>query len=251
MGDLVVASVTKVADYGAYVKLDEYKNKEGLIHISEISTTWVRNIRNHVREGQKLVLKVLRINTEKGQVDLSLRRVTGREKAETLLEWKKYKKADSILKSAIEKLSIDAGSAENLYNLILDKYGSHYDALQEAVEEGEETFAKIGIDPNWAKVITEVARTKIKTERASCKAVLELTCFKPDGIEHIKKGLLNAKKAKKPRGSMIKVYAVGAPKYQIEVTAKDYSEAEKVLKEAIDQAVSTIDQAGGQGRRVT
>ena len=80
---------------------------------------------------------------------------------------------------------------------------------------------------------------------------MELTCSKPDGIEHIKKSLLNAKKAKKPRGSMIKVYAVGAPKYRIEVTAKDYSEAEKVLKEAVDQAVSTIDQAGGQGRRVT
>jgi translation initiation factor 2 subunit 1 len=243
--------VTKVTDYGAYVTLDEYKNKEGLIHISEISSTWVRNIRNYVREGQKLVLKVLRINAEKGQVDLSLRRVTGREKAETLLEWKKHKKAEAILNSAIEKLALDPASVENLYKTILEKYGSHYDALQEAVEEGEETFTKLGIDSNWAKVLTEVARSKIKTERAGLKAVVELTCSKPDGIELIRKSLQNAKKAKKPRGTTVRVYAVGAPKYRVEVTAKDYSEAENVLKQVVDEALATITEVGGQGRRVT
>lgn len=251
MGDLVVASVTKVTDYGAYVKLDEYKGKEGLIHISEISSTWVRNIRNHVREGQKLVLKVLRINTEKGQVDLSLRRVTGREKAETLLEWKKHKKADSILKSAAEKLALDQASVDKLNELILQKYGTQYEALQEAVEEGEETFKKLGMDPNWAKVLTEVARSKIKTEKASLKAVVELTCSKPDGIEAIKKSLQNARKAKKPRGTLIRVYTVGSPRYRIEVTARDYAEAENVMKDAVDQALATIGEAGGQGRRVS
>src|SRR3972149_4853704 len=103
VGDLIVAAGKRIESFGAYVGLDEYVGREGLLHISEISSTWVRNIRNHVREGQKVVLQVLRINTEKGQVDLSLRRVTGREKAETLLEWKKHKKAESILKSAVEK----------------------------------------------------------------------------------------------------------------------------------------------------
>jgi translation initiation factor 2 subunit 1 len=243
--------VAKVTDYGAYVSLDEYKGKEGLIHISEISSTWVKNIRNHVREGQKVVLKVLRINTEKGQVDLSLRRVTGREKAETLLEWKKHKKAESILKSAIEKLALDSTSVEKLNKLVLDEYGTRYDALQEAVEEGEEAFTKIGIDPTWAKVLTEVARTKIKSEKAKLKAVVELTCPKPDGIELIKKSLQNAKKARKPRGTLIRVYAVGSPRYRIEVTAKDYTEAENVLKEAVDQALTTLGDLGGQGRRVT
>jgi translation initiation factor 2 subunit 1 len=233
------------------VSLDEYKGKEGLIHISEISSTWVKNIRNHVREGQKVVLKVLRINTEKGQVDLSLRRVTGREKAETLLEWKKHKKAESILKSVIEKLALDSTSVEKLNKLVLDEYGTRYDALQEAVEEGEEAFTKIGIDPTWAKVLTEVARTKIKSEKAKLKAVVELTCPKPDGIELIKKSLQNAKKARKPRGTLIRVYAVGSPRYRIEVTAKDYAEAENVLKEAVDQALTTLGDLGGEGRRVT
>ncbi|MCK4434705.1 S1 RNA-binding domain-containing protein, partial [Candidatus Bathyarchaeota archaeon] len=63
IGDLVMATVGDVKDYGAYVKLDEY-DQMGLLHISEISSSWVRNIRNFVREGQKVVLKVLRVDIE-------------------------------------------------------------------------------------------------------------------------------------------------------------------------------------------
>ena len=55
-GDLVIATVQSVTDFGAYAKLDEY-NKRGLLHRSEISSSWIRNIRDFVREGQKLVLK--------------------------------------------------------------------------------------------------------------------------------------------------------------------------------------------------
>ncbi len=95
VGDLVVATVKRVEDYGAYVKLDEFAGIEGLVHISEMATTWVRNIRDHAREGQKLVLKVLRVNPQRNQIDLSLRRVTGREKSEKMLEWKKERKAEA------------------------------------------------------------------------------------------------------------------------------------------------------------
>ena len=82
VGDLVVATVKKVVGYGAYVSLDEHGEKEGLLHISEISTRWVRNIRDHVREGKKLILRVLRVDKEKGQVDLSLKRVGKSEQRE-------------------------------------------------------------------------------------------------------------------------------------------------------------------------
>jgi translation initiation factor 2 alpha subunit (eIF-2alpha) len=50
-GELVVSTVKKIAPYGAYVALDEFNDTEGLLHISEISSRWVKNIRDHVREG--------------------------------------------------------------------------------------------------------------------------------------------------------------------------------------------------------
>src|SRR3989304_9293531 len=91
-GDLIIATIQSVTDYGAYAKLDEY-DKEGLLHVSEISSSWIRNIRDFVREGQKIVLKVLRVDLEKGHIDLSLRRATKREKIEKMKSYKKERKA--------------------------------------------------------------------------------------------------------------------------------------------------------------
>jgi translation initiation factor 2 subunit 1 len=46
-GDLVIATIEKVMDYGAYAKLDEY-NRQGFLHISEIKTRFLVP-RNHVK----------------------------------------------------------------------------------------------------------------------------------------------------------------------------------------------------------
>ena len=50
-GELVVCTVTKVKDFVAFVHLDEYEDREGLIPISEIATGWIKYIRDHVSRG--------------------------------------------------------------------------------------------------------------------------------------------------------------------------------------------------------
>src|SRR4030066_476110 len=105
IGDLIIATIETVTDYGAYAKLDEY-NKRGLLHVSEISSSWIRNIRDFVREGQKMVLKVLRVDMEKGHIDLSLRRVTKREKIEKVMFFKKERKAEALIKGVAEKVHL-------------------------------------------------------------------------------------------------------------------------------------------------
>jgi translation initiation factor 2 subunit 1 len=251
VGDLAIATVKRVVDYGAYVRLDEYEGIEGLVHISEISTTWVKNIREHVREGQKLVLKVLRVDRERGQVDLSLRRVTGREKTDKMLEWKRSRKADSIIKGAGERLKADAETTEKIRLLLYEKLENPYEAFQEAVEEGEEFFTKLGIAPEWATALTEVSKSKVKLEKASLTTTMELTCSSPEGIEAIRAALSSAKKVKKPKGSTVRIYAIGAPRYKIEATTREYSEAEALLNSAVDEATKTLKSLGGEGRRVS
>lgn len=251
VGDLAIATVKRVVDYGAYVRLDEYEGIEGLVHISEISTTWVKNIREHVREGQKLVLKVLRVDRERGQVDLSLRRVTGREKTDKMLEWKRGKKAESIIKGASERLKADPETTEKIRLLLYEKLENPYDAFQEAVEEGEEVFTKVGVTPEWAAALTEVSKSKVKLEKASLTVTVELTCKGAEGIEAIRTALSSAKKVKKPKGATLRIYAIGAPRYRIEATTREYSEAEALLNSAVDEATSTLKSLGGEGRRVS
>lgn len=249
VGDLIVATVKRIVGYGAYVSLDEYPGKEGLIHISEISTKWVRNIRDHFREGEKLVLKVLRVDPSRGQIDLSLRRVTGREKVEKMLEWKREKKASSILKAVADHLGGDT-SLEKLKEKLLSSYSSMYEALEEAVEEGEKAFKGLDLPKEWIAALVEHARAKIKPEESKVTATIELICLAPDGIDAVKESLIKAKSVKKPRRSRVRAYTIGAPKYRIEVTAGDYSEAEDLLNEAVKEAVNVIKKYNGIGRRI-
>src|SRR5947209_20597663 len=250
VGDLVVATVKRVEDYGAYVILDEFAGIEGLVHISEMATTWVRNIRDHAREGQKLVLKVLRVNPQRNQIDLSLRRVTGREKSEKMLEWKKERKAEAILKSAAEKLEKTEEDAEDIRKILLDKFGGLYSPLEEALDEGPEVLVKGGLSSEWAQALAEISKTKIRLERSKVRATLSITCHKPGGVEIIKQALTSAKKIRKPRGSEVKIYSIGSPKYRIEVQAPSFEAAEKTLSLAVEEALGTIKRAGGEGRKL-
>jgi len=70
-GDLVVCTVSQVVDFGAFVTMDEYEGKQGLIHISEVASGWIKYIRDHVREGQKIVCKVLSVDRARHHIDLS------------------------------------------------------------------------------------------------------------------------------------------------------------------------------------
>jgi translation initiation factor 2 subunit 1 len=105
VGDLVIATIETVTDYGAYVNLGEY-DKRGLLHVSAILSSWVRNIRDFMREGQKVVLKVTRLNLEKGYIDLSLRRVTKRSKIEKIRQWKQDRKAKALLRGVADKIGL-------------------------------------------------------------------------------------------------------------------------------------------------
>src|SRR3989454_845138 len=103
-GELVVCTVNNVKNFGAFGTLDEYEGKEGFIHVAEVSSGWIKYIRDYVREGQKLVCKVLRVDREKGHIDLSLKAVNEHQKREKIQEWKNEQKAEKLLSIAAERL---------------------------------------------------------------------------------------------------------------------------------------------------
>ncbi|MGQ9623765.1 MAG: translation initiation factor IF-2 subunit alpha [Candidatus Bathycorpusculaceae bacterium] len=246
VGDLVIATVETVMDYGAYVKLDEF-NKRGLLHISEISSSWIRNIRDFVREGQKVVLKVLRVDVEKGHVDLSLRRVTKREKIEKIMSWKKERKAEALLRSVAEKTGLPLSDVYEKAGALLEKEYGLYEGFEKIAREGVEVLAKMGVQQELASAFAEVAKERIRVPTVKVKGIVELRCIKPNGVKVIKEAFLNAKKAEKTRGVELRFYVVAAPKYCIEVVAENYKHAEAVLQRVAQNVVSNVEQAGGQG----
>jgi translation initiation factor 2 subunit 1 len=246
VGDLVLATVETVTDYGAYVKLDEY-GKRGLLHVSEISSSWVRNIRDFVREGQKIVLKVLRVDIEKGHVDLSLRRVTKRERIEKIMFWKMERKAEALLRSIAEKTGLSLEDVYEKAGAPMEKEYGLYEGFEKAAREGPEVLTKIGIPEELAVALAEVAKERIRVSMVKVKGTVELRCMKPNGVKVIKEAFLSAKKAEKSRDAKLRYYVVSAPKYRIEVLAENYKRAEDILQKVAQNVVSNVVKAGGHG----
>jgi small subunit ribosomal protein S1 len=73
VGQLVNATITKLAQFGAFARLDD--NIEGLIHISELANRRINHPREAVKEGQTLTLRVIRIDPARRRLGLSLKRV--------------------------------------------------------------------------------------------------------------------------------------------------------------------------------
>jgi translation initiation factor 2 subunit 1 len=244
-GDLVIATIETVTDYGAYAKLDEYE-KRGLLHVSEISSSWIRNIRDFVREGQKVTLKVLRVDLEKGHIDLSLRRVTKRERIEKVLSWKKERKAEALLRGVAEKVGAPSEELYQKVGTIIEKKYDLYEGFEKAAIEGPEALTEIGVPENIANAFSEVAQERIHVKMVKVKGVLELRVVKPNGVKVIKEVFQKAK-PEKTKDANIKFYVIAAPKYSIEVQAENYKRAEDVLQKTADNVVTCITKAGGQG----
>lgn len=69
-GEVIQGRVAEVRDFGAFVWLDD--NKKGLIHISEISDDYVKDIHNRIKPNQKVKIKVLSVKDD-GRIELSLK----------------------------------------------------------------------------------------------------------------------------------------------------------------------------------
>jgi translation initiation factor 2 subunit 1 len=244
-GDLVIVTIESVTDYGAYAKLDEF-DKRGLLHVSEISSSWIRNIRDFVREGQKVVLKVLRVDSEKGHIDLSLRRVTKRERIEKVMIWKKERKGDALLREVATKVGLTVGELYQQAGGKIDEKFGIYEGFEKAVKEGPEALIKIGVPENIATVFAEVGEDRIHIKMVKVKGVLEIRCMKPNGVKVIKEAFAAAK-TEKLRVASVKFYVIAAPKYSIEARAENYKKAEEVFQKAAQSVVSNIIKAGGQG----
>jgi translation initiation factor 2 subunit 1 len=245
-GDLVIATVENVTDYGAYAKLDEF-DKRGLLHVSEISSSWIRNIRDFVRENQKLVLKVLRVDLDKGHIDLSLRRVTKREKIEKIKVWKKDRKADALLRGVGEKVGLSYDEVYEQAGRVIEENFGLYDGFEKAAIEGFEVLTAVGVPENLAKVFAEVAVERIRVKLVKVKGTIEVRCMKPNGVKLIQDSFLTAAKAEKAKDAEVRFYVIAAPKYSVEVLAENYKRAEEVLQKVSQSVVDNVVEAGGQG----
>ncbi|ANF22977.1 translation initiation factor IF-2 subunit alpha [Thermococcus piezophilus] len=246
-GEFVIATVKSIHPYGAFLKLDEYPGKEGFMHISEVASTWVKNIRDFVREGQKIVAKVIRVDPSKGHIDLSLKRVNQQQRKAKLQEYKRAQKAENLLKMAAEKLGKDFDTAwREVWVPLEEEYGEVYAAFEDAAQNGIEVLKGI-IPDEWFEPLNEVVTNYVEVPTVTIDAEFEITVPKPNGIEIIKEALIRARdRVNEEKDIEVKFTYQGAPRYRIDITAPDYYKAEEVLEDIAEEILRVIKQAGGE-----
>ena len=142
-GEIVLSTITKVMDHGAYVTLDEYDEIQGFLHISEIAPGWIRSVSRFVKDGEKKVLLVKRVNAKRGDIDLSLKQVSKDQKKQKLKEVKKYQKGKTLLQNVQEKANLSDEEIEKLEDDIYSKFDSVYDAFIAIGRNGIESVKEL------------------------------------------------------------------------------------------------------------
>ena len=231
-GEVVVCTVREITSHGIYVNLDQYDGTNGFLHVSEISTGWVRNIDRVAKVSQKLILKVIRVNRSRREIDLSLRQVTNEERRARVIDWKREERALSIVDAVKKKLGVDDAKERELRHKLEDAFGTLFGALEAAARKGPEGLAAAGLTDKEAKTVAEIAGEKIIPPRYEVGALVEVSSRSPEGIDQVKKTLLAA--AGIPSAEVHITYA-GAPHYRVRITADDYKQAEKAMDSVLEK----------------
>ncbi|MDR2866503.1 MAG: translation initiation factor IF-2 subunit alpha [Methanomassiliicoccaceae archaeon] len=242
-GELVVCTVKDVKNFGAFVTLDEYNNKEGFVHVRDVTTGWVKYIRDFIREGQKVVCKVLGVDSSKGHIDLSLKSVNEHQKREKVQQWKNEKKAEKLMEIIAERMKISVDSAYDLFgNRVLDAYETLYGAFETVAASADEFREEFS--GNWVDVFVEVAVENVTLSYVQIEGILELRSSAPNGVDLIKNAMKKGEKA--AEGANVVLQYVGAPRYRIVITADEYKEAEEVMKIVSAAVIEDLVSAGGE-----
>lgn len=242
-GEYVIATITALNPNSAFANLDEY-GKNCMIHISEVASTWIKDIRKYLKVGQKVVAVVRFVDKPRNVVNLSIKRVSINAKKQKLAESENEKKAENLLGIIAKSIG---KNPEDVYKEVgfklQEKFGLMYAGFEAAFSEGAQALIKAGIDEKWAKEIEDLAKKTIKPKEVFIKALLEIKCFSSDGIETIKKAL-------DVKDKVIEIKYISAPRYSIIIKGSDYPSCEKLIESTSKKITEAVKQAGGEAQLI-
>lgn len=244
--ELVLCTVTKVFHQGAFAELDEY-GKRGMIHLTEVASGWIKNIRDHVREGQKVVCKVLAVDERKAHVDLSMRRVKEGQRRWKVEQWKREQRAEKLLEFVARKLGKTLNAAYNEAGFALqDHFGDLYSAF-ESLARGEKLPPDLGIGERWVGALTEASESMAAPPSFKVSGYLDLSFPGPDGVERLRSAMAGARDSVGGGEVRVEIYYVGSPRYRVEVVAPSYKQAEAAMHRLAEFAIAAAKESGGSG----
>ncbi len=149
IGQLVEGVITRLTSFGAFARIDD--TIEGLIHISELSDHRIAHPKEVVKEGQRVTLRIIKIEPEKRRMGLSLKRVPEEEYAE--IDWAPDDEAEA------------ATIGEAVSSEVAEEIAAEM-AAEEIVEEIQEAAAQELMDEIIEEMVEEAEAEEMAEEAA-------------------------------------------------------------------------------------
>ncbi|KAG8332273.1 eukaryotic translation initiation factor 2 subunit 1 [Homalodisca vitripennis] len=249
--DVVMVNVRSIAEMGAYVHLLEYNNIEGMILLSELSRRRIRSINKLIRVGKTEPVVVIRVDKEKGYIDLSKRRVSPEDVEKCTERFAKAKAVNSILRHVAELLHYESNEQlEELYQRTawlfeerLKKKASAYDFFKQAVLDPS-ILTECGLDEKTQEVLLNNIKRKLTSQAVKIRADIEVACYGYEGIDAVK-AALKAGLACSTEDLPIKINLIAPPLYVMTTATPEKADGLVALQTAIEEIEKTIKNMGG------
>jgi translation initiation factor 2 subunit 1 len=238
--EVVVVLVKEIQDMGAYVHLLEYNNCEGMIMLSELSRRRIRSVNKLLKVGHQEYAAVVRVDSDKGYIDLSKRRVAKEDFDKVADKWSKSRTVHSIVRHVAETVGVDM---EELYKRwgwpLYKKYPHAYDGLRIAVNDPDAVLAGLDITPRERDELLRNVSRRLTPQAIKLRADIEVTCFGFEGIDAVKFALA-AGEAASTEECPIKIKLVAPPLYVVSTAASQKVTGIGALNVALEHVKNAI-----------
>jgi len=248
--EVVMVQVRRIADMGAYVSLLEYNNQEGMVLLSELSKRRIRSVSKLIRVGQMQPVMVIRVDKDKGYIDLSKRRVSPEDIEACQSRFAKSKAVHSIMRhvAAQSDKSLEF-LCEQVAWPLYRKYPHAHDAFKQYVNEGTNIFLDAGLDAEAIAPIKDNLEIQI-TRRLTAtlmrvRSKVEVSCFEYEGIDAVRESLMCGFKAQTTEDIPLDIKLIAPPLYAIAVTCRDKELGVKTVEAAMALIQTAIESKQG------
>jgi len=244
--EAVNTNVTSIGDMGAYVKLLEYNNVDGMILLSELSRRRIRSINKLVRVGRDECAVVVRVDEEKGYIDLSKRRLSDEEKTKCANKFEKAKHVNSIVKHTADLLDMQtneeledfmaktAWTLDKKYHKAEEPYKASYDCFKRAVDDPS-ILEELDITEVQRETLLKTIKQRLTPQAQKLRSEIEVTCYSYEGVDAIKAALRKGLEHETPQVPL-RITLIAPPIFAMNTTTND----RKAGVEVMDKAMASI-----------
>ncbi|KAF7487684.1 Eukaryotic translation initiation factor 2 subunit 1 [Sarcoptes scabiei] len=246
--DVVMVNVRSIGEMGAYVHLLEYNNIEGMILLSELSRRRIRSINKLIRVGRNECVVVIRVDKEKGYIDLSKRRVSPEDIIRCEEKFAKAKAVYSILRHVAEILAYNNQQLEELYEKTAwhfdeKKPGSSFEIFKLAVNDPS-ILDECGLDEKVRDLLIVHIKRRLMPQAVKVRSDIEVGCYAYEGVDAVKNAL-RAGIACGTEDMPIKINLIAPPRYVVTTSTLDKEKGVELLKDSLAKIEESIKASGG------